>query len=402
MGAISYIKKNGIKRTLDVLWQYKIEIFLEKAVNVFTKNKPLQDKIVIESHNDFDCNGGAFYNYLIDNGYNKKYKIVWLVRKKVRESLPENVTCVPLLGPSLKKAYHMCTAKYFTYDCEGGNKIRKDQVVVYCSHGAGGLKNAKGKLVIPDDVDYILVQSEKYAPIQAEQWSLKPDDKRFVFIGYPAQDTFFDNDKFEFRKITDKEYNKIILWMPTFRKGGGYNRNDSSKEQALGIPLIKNLDEYNDLNEQLRKNNVFLVIKIHPKQDLSNLGIFDLSNIKLLTGPEVKKLNIDNYRLIKCADALISDYSGVAYEFLQLNRPIGYVLDDMNEYKLGFVVDDIHTLMAGHEIYTLEDLNNFVLDVINENDIYKNRREELRDYIYTYHDGNASKRLAELLKLSKD
>lgn len=29
--------------------------------------------------------------------------------------------------------------------------------------------------------------------------------------------------------------------MPTFRKGGGYNRNDSEREQPLGIPLINDI-----------------------------------------------------------------------------------------------------------------------------------------------------------------
>ena len=43
---------------------------------------------------------------------------------------------------------------------------------------------------------------------------------------------------------------------------------------------------------------------------------------------------------------MISDYSGAAYEYLQLNRPIGYVLDDVNEYISGFVVEDIHQLIV--------------------------------------------------------
>ena len=119
----------------------------------------------------------------------------------------------------------------------------------------------------------------------------------------------------------------------------------------------------------------------------------------MLTGESVKKLKIDNYALMKCVDALISDYSGAAYEYLQLNRPIGYVLDDINDYVAGFVVEDIHTLIAGPEIYTLDQLELFIKNVIDEIDNYKEKRERIRDYIYEYHDANASKRLSELLKL---
>ena len=191
----------------------------------------------------------------------------------------------------------------------------------------------------------------------------------------------------------------MILWMPTFRKGGGYHRNDSRKEQKLGIPLIETQEQYLKLNNYLAENDVFLIIKIHPKQDLENLKIKDESNIKVLTGETVKKLEIDNYALMKCADALISDYSGAAYEYLQLDRPIGYVLDDVNDYIAGFVVEDIHTLIAGAEIYNFEQLESFIVDVVSEDDSFKERRKKIRDYIYEYHDANSSKRLVELLGL---
>lgn len=400
MNPIKYLKKNGIKHTLEIVYVYKLEDILERLMLLVTRNIELKDTIMIESHNDFDCNGGAFYNYLIKNGYNRKYKIVWLVREKVTDDLPENVETVPLYGPNLRKAYYVCTSKYFTFDCENVRKMRDEQIMVYCSHGAGGLKNAKGKLHVPPYVDYILVQSKAYAPIQANQWSVTYPDERIIAIGYPAQDVFFDGSRSdEIEKITLQKHKKVILWMPTFRKGGGYHRNDSRKEQKLGIPLIETKEQYMKLNNYLAENNVFLIIKIHPKQDLENLKIKDESNIKVLTGESVKKLKIDNYALMKCADALISDYSGAAYEYLQLNRPIGYVLDDMNDYIAGFVVEDIHTLIAGAEIYNFEQLEAFIVNVVSENDSFKERRENLRDYIYEYHDANSSKRLAELLGL---
>lgn len=400
MNPIKYLQENGVERAIKVFYDYKLELLLEKIMFVFTKHKKLNDVIMIESHNDFDCNGGAFYNYLIKNGYNKKYKIVWLVRKKSGVKLPENVETVPLYGPCLRKAYYVCTAKYFTYDCENVRKMRRDQIMVYCGHGAGGLKSVKGKVKIPNYVDYILALSKAYEPIQENQWSIKDSDRRVVTIGYPAQDVFFDGSKSdEVQKITAQKYKKVILWMPTFRKGGGYRRNDSRKEQKLGIPLIETQEQYLRLNEYLAENDVFLIVKIHPKQDLENLKIEDKSNIKVVTGETVKELKIDNYALMKCADALISDYSGAAYDYLQLNRPMGYVLDDMNDYIAGFVVEDIHTLIAGAEIYNFEQLESFIVDVITEEDPYKEKREKIRDYIHEYHDANSSKRLVELLGL---
>lgn len=400
MKIVQYLREKGVKRALTVLWQYKIELFLERVLLVFYKRRPLKNIIVLESHNDFDCNGGAFYDYLIKNELNKKYKIVWLVRRKYKVQLPYNVTTVPLNGPSFRKAYYMCTYKYMLFDCEGGRKTKSNQCLTYCSHGAGGLKASKGKIILADNIDYILVQSKQYMPIQAKQWSLTNKDPRFIYVGYPAHDILLNEDgSSELKKLTAKKYKKTILWMPTFRKGIAYQRNDSTKEQALGIPLIQKLDEYNELNDFLMKHDICLIIKLHPKQDIGSLKITNRSNIKVLTASTVKEKKIDNYRLMKSVDALVSDYSGAAYEFLQINRPIAYVLDDMQDYKLGFVVDDIHSLIAGKEIYTLNDLQDFIKDIAQEKDPYRAKRQQIRNFIYNFHDTKSCERLAKILEL---
>lgn len=399
MKLLKYLKKNGFKKTWYVIYNYKINILFEKIINKFLRNKPLEKKIIIESHNDFDCNGGAFYNYLIKNNYNTEYKIIWLIKNKLTHKLPNNVKCISLYGPSIKKSYHICTAKYLIFDNDLVNKVRYDQIMVYCGHGSIGLKNVAGKMNVPDYVDFILSPSEKLSPIIASQRGTTYNANRIIPIGYPFQDVFFDKEDGDLNKIVDKEYKKVFLWMPTFRMGGGFDRNDSERIQPLGIPLINTLEEYYNLNKFLKKEDCLLIIKIHPMQNLINLKIDDLSNIKVLTGKKVKDLNIDNYRLMKSVDSLISDYSAAAGDFLLLNRPLAYVLDDMNEYKLGFISDDIHEFIAGHEIYKLEDFYIFLNDIIDNKDIYKKKREELLEYCYDYKDGNACSRLAELLDL---
>jgi hypothetical protein len=401
MNPITYIKKNGIKHTLEIFYQYKIDVIIQKIMSLFFRRKKLKDIIVIESHNDFDSNGGAFYEYLIKNEYNKKYKIVWLLKHPEfrPKTLPKNVTWVPLFKPSFKKNYYCFVAKYFTCDCHMVKKQRSDQKAIFFGHGAGSLKNVKGSVIIPEYIDYILTPSELYAPIHANQCSLHYPCDRLVYLGFPAHDVLHSYDKSELLKVTDKQFNKVIIWMPTFRKGGGFKRNDSTKEQALGIPLLQCLDEFNELNKYLKSNNSLLIIKIHPMQDLSELKIKSLSNILVLTGEDVKKKGIDNYRLLPCTDGLISDYSSVAYEYLQVDKPIAYVLDDMNEYKLGFVVDDIDRLLAGQKIFTIDDMMSFINNVVNGKDEFAEKRHQVRDFIYKYNDANSCERIVNFLNL---
>ncbi len=400
---IKKITEYGIRQTLNLIWKEKVDYLIQSCFLVFLKNKKLKKAIVIESHNDFDCNGGAFYEYLIDNGYNRDYRIIWLLKhpELKPDCLPDNVYTFPLFRPSVLKDYYICISKILLADNIAVRKRRTKQISVYCTHGAGGLKNVRGKCDIPDWIDYVLIQSPRYAPIQAYQYGIEDKPEKMVYLGYPIHDVLNRENTDELLKITRHSFSKVVLWMPTFRKGGGDGRNDSCAEQPLGVPLIDNIIQYDELNGFLSQNNMLLIIKIHPMQDLSTLHISNKSNIVVLSGLDVKRKHIDNYRLMSCSDALISDYSGAAYDYLQLDKPIGYVLSDMEDYKLGFVIDDISKLLAGPSIYSTEDLFKFLACVKTNNDDYAERRMAVRDYIYEYHDTNNCARLAEFLHLKK-
>lgn len=399
MNIINYIRKNGVRRVFCVLYQHKLDKLIIKILSIIFGRVPLKDIIVIESHNDFDCNGGALYDYLVEHQYNYKYKIIWLLKHDIPKNLPENVYAFKMFRPSIRKDYYIVSCKYMTADCYVTNKVRMEQKSIFLDHGAVSLKNVKGMMFIPDSVDYICVSSEFFAPVKAASWSLPYPNNRFVFLGCPSHDYLYSNKEGDLRKITKKQYNKIITWMPTFRKKADDNRNDSLSSNYMGIPLIDNQRDYEELNNVLQKNNVFLIIKLHPMQDISTLEIDDKSNIKVLTGMQAKEKQIDTYRLLKDSDALLSDYSAVAYSFLHLNRPIGYVFSDLEDYKLGLCVEDLDSYLGGPKINIFLDLVNFIEDVVNDNDIYFAKRQLLCKKLFHYCDGNSCKRIVEFLDI---
>lgn len=400
MNIVEYIRKNGFKRVFQVIYRYKIDRALRKMWTKLLKNKPLQDIIVIESHNDFDQNGGAFYDYLIENGYNRKYRIIWLLKHKKPGKMPENVSCFWLYRPSIRKDYYISRAKYLLADNTVTEKVRPDQISVYCGHGFVSLKETRGLLNVPDSVDYILSPSANYDEILAWELSVPYPTDRLVHLGGPCEDVYFRQIPDEFGKITPRKYSKKILWMPTFRKGGGFRRTDSERELPYGIPLIEDKQMFDALDSRLRRNDVLLVIKIHPMQDMSAIRYLgETENIKVLTGESVKKLGIDNYRLLSCTDALLSDYSSVAYSFLLKNKPLGFVLSDLQDYKLGLCVDNVEDYLVGHKIFTFDDLMAFLEDVLSGTDSFSQRRIDLLHWLYEYQDGDSCKRLADFLKL---
>lgn len=387
------------KHYINVLYSYKIDDVLLKIFCFLMRNLKLKNTIIIESHNDFDNNGGAFYDYLIDNGYNKKYKIVWLLKNKLDRELPFNVYAYSLYRPSILKNYQIASAKYILTcnNCIGS--YRKNQISIFLTHGPFGLKNLKGKCPLPKSISYVLCTSKETAHFSTETYMLENPQKQLLYLGFPIHDILYNDKKGEIKKITSKSFAKVILWMPTFRKTTGYNRVDSVKELPLGIPLFSEMDEIRELNNYLRDLNVLMIIKIHPMQDISKMSLHDMSNIIVLDGITVKKLNVDNYYLMKDADALISDYSSVSYDFLHLDRQIAYTFDDLKEYKLGLKVENPDKYLAGDIIERKEQLYQFINNVINNKDIYRAKRQEVLKMIFSYQDGESCKRLAEFLNL---
>lgn len=401
---ISKIRKKGIKHlfleTIPWFFYDKLDEPLGRILKKIYINIPLKDVIILESHNDFDSNGGAFFDYLIENEYNEKYKIIWFLRNKCPKRLPKNVKGYRYNRLSIKRWYYHCVAKYILSEHYPIPAIRKGQVAIFMRHGAGGLKKVSNYFSLPGGIQYILGLSKAYAPIEKLENCFTNNNQKVLYLGFPSHDYLFKNDFEELKKITEKSFKKVILWMPTFRKTVD-DRNDSTAIFPLGIPLFNTYEEYEEINNILAEYDYLLIIKIHPMQDLSSLKINDLSHIRVITGDDVKKLGIDNYKLMPCCDAMISDYSGAVYDFMQLDKPIAYVLSDVHEYKIGFVVDDIHSLMGGKEIYSLIDMIDFIKDLSIGKDEYKEKREKLRDFLYTYHDGENSKRIAQFLGLTK-
>lgn len=394
---IGKIKKNGLRYTIILIIKRLSEALFINFGRVMFCLLKTEDIIVIESHNDFDCNGGAFYDYLLSKQLNMHWKIVWLVSNPIKNILPENVFAFDFYGYSLKKEYYLNKARYLMYDDKYIKKRRKNQKEVYCSHGIP-IKNVKGKICIPNYVDYILSCSENYDPYICYSFSVPYPNNKMLHFGYPYNDVLYKEIENECRKITTNQYTKTILWMPTFRQKS--NREDSELVSPLGVPLFANIQEYECLNKFLNELNCLLIIKIHPMQlKKSYEMLFDMSNIIVLDGVRIKELSVDNYRLLKACDAMISDYSSIAYSFLLLNRPMGFVLSDYKEYKPGFIMENYEEFLPGNKIYSLEDLYYFIEKLYTGKDDYLASRKKLIDFLYMYKDGNACARLANFFDM---
>ena len=68
--------------------------------------------------------------------------------------------------------------------------------------------------------------------------------------------------------------------MPTFRKSKKLGYNDVEEDGAGLLPVVRK-GELASLNEVLRQNNVKLMVKLHPMQDLDEYKKSEHSNIRI-------------------------------------------------------------------------------------------------------------------------
>lgn len=398
------IRTYGWRKTAAIiraLVRQKCERFAIRLAILLEGNNELEDIIILEGHNDFDSNAGALYEYLLCNGFNKKYRLVWFLRNQVPEDLPYHVEGYTMGVLSWKRIKSWVKAKYIFTCHEMIQTVRQGQVSCYLSHGSLGLKDARGKITIPQNISYYLCPSDRIGGLVAEQYMLDYPNPRQLVLGMPMLDVFYQPGNGDLNKVTKRKYDKVILWMPTFRHTVS-DRVDSTHEYPLGVPLLRNSDDYIHLNNFMRESNSLLIVKIHPMQAMDDIKIKELSNITILDGISVKQKGIDNYRLMKDVDALISDYSSVVTDFLHADKPIAYAIDDLKDYSAGFIIPDPTRLMAGHKLLNFDELLAFLQDVIEERDVYRAERARLLNYIFEYKDGRACERIVRFFGISDE
>ncbi len=347
--------------------------------------------ILFESINDFDGSSLEVYNYLKNNGYDKKYKLIWAV-KNFDNLKNKNFRSIKYVGHSIRNLYFENRAKYvFFEDLPPFSKKKSDATVIYLSHGCPTIKDTHNHIHAGALCDYCICTSEDAEDLICTNFNVK---KEQLFISsLPRNDALFCEEK-ELPKLTEKSFDKVIIWTPTFRKTN--TLDDGGTNGYLGLPLISTKGELELINACAVKNNVLIIIKMHPRVFTDSIGRIDYSNIIILSDNEMKKKGVKLYSLFNETDALISDYSSVSFDYMLLNKPLAYVTSDMEEYRRGFAMSNVLEYMPGSKINNTDDFLLFIDDIKNNTDRFKAEREKISSWANKYNDPYGAKRVCEM------
>lgn len=363
-----------------------------KVIMFFTNNSETND------------NNLALLKKLVEKGYAEKYKIYFFSKdgeryKHFNGVIYKNTLLAPLW---------FLFSRYCFYDC-GTLKIKpsKSQMVISLWHGVPLKKiglmvgEQSSKLDRYNDFTKIIVPHSSWASIYMQSFDCTKE--QILINGFPRNDYLFHPNKISMNKLgVVTNHEKMILWMPTFRKSTGGRYSDSSIVSAdWDLPLFVNLKDIDLFNMSLKKIDVCLVIKLHPYSVLNKNQYPSFSNIYFIKNSDLNKNSILNYEFVACFDALVTDYSSILFDYLLLDKPIAFTVDDFDDYSnaRGFSVADPEQYLVGNKISTSDDLLSFIQTTLAGVDLYSSAREEIRRTVHENVDDGASQRLISFIGL---
>lgn len=340
---------------------------------------------------DFAGNAKALYEYM-KKRYKDNMNYTWIVyNEKTKEMLNKKGIKSILIGTKEFKDYIPKTNVFFTTqgNLDADKQKAKNSIYVELWHGVGPKpggfaqenpsdEDIRGYGNISEIVDYFIVPSEFWKVIFGAVF--KVEYSRIKSFGMPILDYFNNSNGLNnLQKILNKElksYDKIIMYMPTFKQG--FNHKDVS----VISNNIFNFEEVYDekiLDNFLKEKNYLLCIKRHPGEQAS-LNITQTDNIINITEDDLSKNGLSVNEIINGFDLLITDYSSIGTEFIFLDKPVLFSVGDIHEYQKnrGIFFGDFDFWSPGPICKDIFKLIDEIEKLLTDNDYYKEERKKYK------------------------
>lgn len=396
---------------------------IEESYRLQYENTPLENIIVFRSGPhmkeyvqglDFSDNARILFEYMLSNQYNKKYKLIWIVKNPEeyteKYSAVSNVEFLPAhwaISEDLEQrdAYYkvLSLAKFFFFtDAYGiGKYCRPGQVRVQLWHGCG-FKSRFSNTSCQNRYEYMTVTGPLYAREHARVFGLRQN--QILNTGIPKGDLVVDSGIEQETLCSMLQIPKAqhyILWLPTYRKAKAELKqtNGYDLHSTYALPLIENGEQLSQVNEYLKKTQTFLLVKLHPFQEDISVNELTFSNIIFLNNGKLLAQGLSINHIMGMTDALLSDYSSAAVDYLALDRPIGFCIEDIENYKAdrGFIFEDIESYLPGVLLDSYDTLYGFLQDVLQNKDTELQKRKALRLEMNAFSDGKNCERILDVL-----
>lgn len=318
--------------------KYIIKNIMIGVYNILYYILPLNRRVILFESSvgrNYIGNPRAIYEEMVNQGLDQTYKCIWILENK-QQIIPGK--CIKVKRQRVQYFYYMSIAKFWVMDSRQPSYLKKKQGNIYIQtwHGTplkklgldmsfvnmGGHQNLEEYVSVfkqnTSRWDFLISQNEYSAHIFQSAFAFQ---KSILQIGYPRNDILINYSKKHIEMIREKlfiPYNKkILLYAPTWRD----NLYDKSGQYKFKLPI--NLDIF---REELG-DEYYLLLKPH----YLITDQIDITGYEEVVG--ICDIKQDIQELYLVADALITDYSSVMFDYSILGRPIIFFMYDLEEYK---------------------------------------------------------------------
>lgn len=351
-----------------------------------------KNQVFFYSLPDYSDNARSIYESLEKN-CGKEFRIIWSVRdiKKYKDILSK---CIVVKHKSLRSLWEYCRSKYIirTHSLWGNKYVINKQIMCIAWHGMP-LKREydPSKEIKKVNCDILTSTGDHFSNELALAMGL--DRSKCKETGLPRNDDLFKKSEV-LTRLGYNGFKKTIIWMPTYRASSF--RNDGI-ENDIGIPTVP-AGGLEKLNEVLKNKGYLLILKLHPfaADKIKNIS---LSNIKCLRNEDIPQEST-LYEIIGQTDALITDYSSISVDYVLIDKPMAFVIDDIEEYRKtrGFSIEPIEDYMPGNKIKSFDELVQWFVD-FDGSDGFSKQREIARKLFHKYSDQYSSNRVLKEIGL---
>ncbi|WP_286315790.1 CDP-glycerol glycerophosphotransferase family protein [Romboutsia ilealis] len=344
----------------------------------------------------YDDNSKFLYEYILRNNKND-IDIYWVINKdsKVKNKIPGKI----LIKGSIDNYLYYYNAKVIIFSHAPSadiapynfavpilNKFHKNTFKVFLNHGAISFKkrkpmNAKLKKLIDDlmkSYNMSTAISDFEENIMINEWGMDKD--AVCVLGSARQDNL---------PLDTRPKANDILYMPTWRDWIKFN--DGKFTDTDYFKNIMSLLNDEKLNNILDEKNVNIKFYMH---HLMHEFIDDIK--ENITGKRVIFLdkNVTLADEITSSIANITDYSGVAMDFMYMNRPILFYQFDIDKYKneVGSYID-LDKEMFGYIAHNKDEAVSQLINLIESEFEVKQNQEDARNKFFRYNDNNNCERI---------
>ena len=340
--------------------------------------------------------------FYINKNY-KKFHCVWIYKdKKIIEYLREN-NYNAYDGGSLIGIYYCLRAKFHIFNFVE-NDIHKfitlfsDSILLW--HGVLPKKIKSIKIETSMISKYLNKKVIKFFVYTNEKLSKNifdrfPSNKYKLLISNLPRNLIFEETSSEnmnyFRTKNEINYintikqekKNVFGYFPTWRPDGLELFRD-----------LKSFDQLKNIDKVLQNTNSILLIKRHMNSDKKDENILYNKDIESVSRymKSLKNFRFINYdfdlnSLLSTCDVLITDYSGVIFDFLYQDKPIITYAPDYEVFKKenGFSFDPVENKLS-HYASNIETLGNFIIEYCTDKTLFTNkfrdRRKQIKNQVF--------------------